>query len=61
MMIETNSKYKLIFIPHQFGVHQKLKLIREIFTKYNFISIPHQFGVHWWINIFVEIKMIHIR
>ena len=46
----------MIFIAYQFGVHQKLKIIRESFTKYKLILISHQFGVHWWIYIFVKLK-----
>ena len=29
---------QLIFIPYQFGVHQKLKIIKETFIKYKLIN-----------------------
>ena len=57
MLIENNSKKHLIFTPYHFGVHQKLKIIKENITKYKLILIPHQFGIHWWINIFVKLKI----
>ena len=35
MIQEKYSKYKLNFIPHQFGVHQKLKMIKETLQNTN--------------------------